>query len=125
MTTATRNIRCVEIVTDPTKADEIRTWANFVSALPEGSYLHGMFAGSVGAVEANIRNDFAYDPIPELHRRQNEMAAELKDAAERLAALKAEIKTAEKTLANTARSGEQARDALDAMRKEARRIAGF
>lgn len=66
-----------------TKQEEIDYHKAYVASLPLNSYLRSMFAGTVVIVEQMIRNDFGYDPLPELFDKQAEITAEMREERKR------------------------------------------
>lgn len=104
------------------KQEEIDLWKKFVSELPLG-YLHSMFAGSVGVVEDMIRNDFAYDPLPELFKAQAELSAELKKEKEKLVEVEKARKEKELECQNYNRIKRGMINDIETLKERARLIA--
>ena len=107
---------------NPRKQEEIDHWTKFVAALPAGSYLRGMFAGTEGYVENMIRSDFGYNPLPELERRRGEVAQEIGELALQRKSLQDTIREQEQKLATLERQIQRGQDTLESIRSQARRL---
>lgn len=111
------------LTANPSKAEEIAHFNEFVNALPRGSYLHAMLADAVAVVASNISNDFATDPLGEVWERQREeLTALAKMKAER-AELAESNRVATLAARSLTREMDRIRKAIDDMRAEARSIA--
>ena len=84
------------LTTAATKSEEIAFFEAFLDHLSPGTYLHSMFADSLGMVKQNIVNDIAFPPLPELYRRQQELDRDIKDKEEKLATKQAAIREAQR-----------------------------
>lgn len=105
-----------------TKEQEIAHWRKFVNDLPDG-YLKAMFAGSEDRIENMIRNDFAYDPLPQLHERIQQATQDNNKLAEqnqKLHQQKLELETKTNNLKRTISTYEAT---LHKIRQEAHLIA--
>lgn len=108
---------------NPSKAEEIAHYNEFVNALPKGSYLYAMLHDTVAAVASNIRNDFACDPLNQTWERQREAVAELDKLNKQKAAVEEENRQAQIALEGRKRDHDRMRKQIDNLRAEARRIA--
>ena len=108
---------------NPSKAEEIAHFNEFVNALPKGSYLYSMLHDAVATVANNIRNDFACDPLKETWEKQREEAAALDKLKKQRADLEEANRQAQIALDGRKRDHDNMRKKIDNLRAEARRIA--
>ena len=116
-----RRYKPMKLKERPSKQEEIDFWRAFVAALPD-SYLRSMFLGTEGQVESMIKNDFAYDPIPEMRAVSHELREDVKrltDEKNELVKLLTDLKAQQ---LQAERAANRAKDELEDIKKAARRL---
>jgi hypothetical protein len=107
------------------KAEEIKQYREFIASLERGGYLHAMFAGSEAMVEQEIRNDFSYDPLPNLREAQDIAMKERDKMQAECKSLTAKKTQLEKDILLLSREASRTREDLDSLQRQARRLAGL